>query len=44
LNGLPTGKAKIVATRTSDGRVGKSAVKVKKNSSKQVRVRLKPAR
>jgi hypothetical protein len=44
LNGLPTGKAKIVATRISDGRVGKSAVKVKKNGSKQVRVRLKPAR
>lgn len=44
LNGLPTGKAKIVATRISDGRVGKSAVKVKKNASKQVRVRLKPAR
>jgi hypothetical protein len=44
LNGLPTGKAKIVATRISDGRVGKSAVKVKKNDSKRVRVRLKPAR
>jgi len=46
LNGLPTGKAKIVATRIRDGlkRVGKSAVKVKKNGSKLVRVRLKPAR
>jgi hypothetical protein len=44
LNGLPTGKAKIVARSVQDGRVGKSAVKVKKNSSKLVRVRLKPAR
>lgn len=46
LRGLPTGKAKIVVTRIKDGRksVGKSAVKVESNSSKQVRVRLKKAK
>jgi len=45
LNGLPTGKAKIVATRIRDGRksVGKSSFKVVKGA-KQVRLRLKPVR
>lgn len=46
LKGLPTGKAKIVVTRIKDGRksVGRSAVKVERNGTKQVRVRLKRAR